>query len=144
MKKTVALMAVVGLVAGSVLAQELANTTFGKLSGNEIQAKKIVLDGTTLSATKSTTGVTNVTALTATLTATVTPQAPAAVTPTITVAGTLVTNTIVYKDGSDAILTNTIIYVSAVPTATSSALPVFLTNATATVAGVATNVAVQR
>lgn len=41
--KKLAVLAVLALVAGVVFAQELANTTFGKLSGNEIQATKVAV-----------------------------------------------------------------------------------------------------
>jgi hypothetical protein len=58
------------------------------------------------------------------------------------------TNTWVYLDGSSNVVTNSIVYVSAV-SAACSALPVFATNATVavTVAGgdaVVTNITVQR
>jgi hypothetical protein len=108
-----ALVCVAGMVYGATL-QTAGNQEKSKMGNSTlvdiVNANDVALNAELANA------ATNVTAQTATLSA--------------TVAGTLVTNTIVYKNGSDAILTNTIIYVSAVPTAT--------------VAGVTTNVAVQR
>lgn len=158
MKKSVIglVVLVVLMVAGSVLAQDYSGT-FGLLDGNEVRAQKakvpasgLYIGGTAVTATaaqlnaigsKGTTGVTNVTAQTATVSATVTPQAGATVTATAVVTPQTFVPTYILADGTTndvAIVTNATV---AVTIANGAGL---LTNVTATVAGVTTNVLNQR
>lgn len=133
MKKAVMVIGSV-LFAGVVFAQQ--NMVFGLLEGNEIRAKKIILDGVTQSGAKATTGVTNVTAQTATLTGSVTKQT-AAITASATVQGV----TLQLKGIDDS--TNDVVNVTNVVVTISNGGAV-VTNLSVSVAGVATNVSVSR
>ena len=66
-RKLIAVLAVLALACGVVMAAELENSTFGKLSGNEIHCNKITIKGVqpmtnataTVSLTLSSVAVTN-------------------------------------------------------------------------------------
>lgn len=158
MKKIMIIMAALALISVSVFAGSVEMKTSGPSGqGNLIWwapstgITNLEMTTTGLKNVKLQSGTltTNVVKQTGAVTATavVTPQAPSAVTPTITVTATMSTNTWVYLDGSSNVVTNSIVYVSAV-SATCSTLPLFATNATVavTVVGgdaVMTNIVVQ-